>query len=84
MVAACAACWRSWCPPSCSWRWSPWLGIYFAAAMLIAFFMCAFGQFRLVTALATGVGVALVLFAVFELWFLTPLPKGPLEAALGF
>ena len=62
----------------------PWLGIYVAAAMLIAFFMCAFGQFRLATALATGIGVAGVLFAVFELWFLTPLPKGPLEAALGF
>ena len=52
--------------------------------MLIAFFMCAFGEFRLVTALATSIAIALVLFAVFELWFLTPLPKGPLEAALGF
>jgi hypothetical protein len=31
-----------------------------------------------------GVGIALVLFIVFERWFLMPLPKGPLEAALGF
>lgn len=62
----------------------PWLGLYLAAAALIAFFMCAFGQFRLLTALATGLGISVVLFVVFEFWFLTPLPKGPLETALGF
>jgi hypothetical protein len=62
----------------------PWLGIYLASALLIAFFMCAFGEFRLVTALATSIAISLVLFTVFELWFLTPMPKGPLEAMLGF
>jgi hypothetical protein len=28
--------------------------------------------------------VPLVLFMMFERWFLVPLPKGPLEAWLGF
>ena len=31
-----------------------------------------------------GPGVALALFFMFEKWFLVPLPKGPLEAMLGF
>ena len=31
-----------------------------------------------------GVLVPLVLFVVFEIWFLVPLPKGPVEALLGF
>ena len=28
--------------------------------------------------------VPLVLFIVFEVWFLVPLPKGPLEAFFGY
>jgi putative tricarboxylic transport membrane protein len=31
-----------------------------------------------------GIAISLVLFVAFELWLLMPLPKGPLEAALGF
>ena len=34
--------------------------------------------------LAVGIGVPLALFLMFERWFLVPLPKGPLEALLGF
>jgi len=30
------------------------------------------------------VGLPLVLFAVFELWFLVPLPQGPVEHLLGY
>ena len=48
-----------------------------------------------VTAFAEGVdvasalrpfsfGMAIVLFLMFEVWFKVPLPKGPIEAALGF
>jgi len=29
------------------------------------------------------VGVSLAFFLIFELWFRLPLPKGPLETALG-
>jgi hypothetical protein len=28
--------------------------------------------------------VPVALFILFEIWFLIPLPKGPVEAALGF
>jgi hypothetical protein len=30
------------------------------------------------------VAVPLFLFTLFEIWFLIPLPKGPVENALGF
>jgi hypothetical protein len=31
-----------------------------------------------------GIAVPLALFFMFEKWFLVPLPKGPLEAWLGY
>jgi len=61
-----------------------WLGLYVPAALLIAFFMRAHGGFRLAPAFGLGAAISLVTFAAFELWLLMPLPKGPLETALGF
>jgi hypothetical protein len=61
-----------------------WLGIYVASALLILFFMRIHGGYRFPAAVGTSVTVALVLFGAFELWFLIPLPKGPLETALGY
>jgi hypothetical protein len=61
-----------------------WVGIYVASALMIAAFMRAFGRYGYASCLGLGIAVALVLFAFFELWFQVPLPKGPLEAALGF
>jgi hypothetical protein len=61
-----------------------WLGIYVASALLIAAFMRALGRYGYASCLGLGMAVALVLFVFFELWFQVPLPKGPLEAALGF
>lgn len=58
------------------------LGIYVASAIFIAGFMLAFREHPL-KAVAVSVGTALALFLMFEKWFLVPLPKGPLEAALG-
>lgn len=60
------------------------LGIYVAAAIYIAFFMWWLGNYRLIKAVPVGVAIPLVLFWVFEIAFLIPLPKGPLEAALGY
>jgi hypothetical protein len=31
-----------------------------------------------------GIAAPLVLFLMFEQWFLVPLPKGPIEAMLGY
>jgi hypothetical protein len=60
------------------------LGIYVSSALLIALFMRLFGQYGYAAGLGLGIAVSIVLFACFELWFLVPLPKGALEAALGF
>lgn len=62
----------------------PFLGIYVASAIFIAFFMFFLGKYRLPTILPVAIGVPLFLFLMFEIWFLVPLPKGPLEAALGY
>ena len=62
----------------------PALGIYAASALLVAYCMVALGGFTWWVAALTGLGAALVVFVTFELWFLVALPKGPLEAALGF
>ncbi len=59
------------------------LGIYISSALLIAYFMLRYGKYRLVVAVPVSLAVPLVFYAVFERWFLVPLPKGPLEALLG-
>lgn len=60
------------------------LGIYVASALFIAAFMRFAGGYAWWKALALGVFTNLVLFVVFELQFKVPLPKGPLEAWLGY
>ena len=60
------------------------IGLYVASALLIAWFMHRHGQHRLAAKITVPVAVPLVVFLVFERWFLVPLPKGPLEALLGF
>ena len=62
----------------------PAAGIYLASTALIAFFMVRHGHHRLPLTAAVAVGVPLTFFVVFERWFLVPLPKGPIEALLGF
>jgi hypothetical protein len=42
------------------------------------------GGFSYLKTLAVSLGVSLSLFVMFEIWFKVPLPKGPIEAALGF
>jgi hypothetical protein len=61
-----------------------WLGIYVSAAIYISIFMAWLGRYRPWVIAPVAIGVPLVLFALFEIWFLVPLPKGPLEAALGY
>jgi putative tricarboxylic transport membrane protein len=61
-----------------------YIGIYVASALYIALFMWHFGKYNIFKGLAVGIGVALALFAMFEIWFLVPLPKGPLEEFFGY
>ncbi len=59
------------------------IGIYVASILFIAFFMLWLGKYSIVRAAAVSVGVMVAFFLVFEIWFKVPLPKGPIEAALG-
>jgi putative tricarboxylic transport membrane protein len=62
----------------------PWLGIYVASILLIAAFMRRLGRYDWSIVAAVSLGVPLATFLIFERWFLLPLPKGPIEAYLGF
>ena len=58
-------------------------GIYLSSLVFMAYFMGRHGGHRWWVTLLVSVGLPLVLFAMFEVWFKTPLPKGPIEALLG-
>lgn len=60
------------------------VGIYLASAVFIALFMLWQGNYRLLPAVGVSLGVPIVMFLLFEMWFLVPLPKGPVERMLGF
>ena len=61
-----------------------YIGIYVASAIYITVFMWWFGGYAIWKAVPVGFGISFMLFMLFEVWYLTPLPKGPLEAALGY
>ncbi len=60
------------------------IGIYIAMALFIGFFMWWHGRFSLERIAIVAILVPVSLFLMFELWFLVPLPKGPVELWLGF
>jgi hypothetical protein len=60
------------------------LGIYVASALFIAAFMRAMDRFSWLKTIVVSIGVSAMLFWLFELQFLVPLPKGPLEAMFGY
>ena len=62
----------------------PFLGLYVASAVFVAYFLVAVGRFPLLIAIPSGLAVGLVAFVVFDLWFLVALPKGPVEDWLGY
>jgi hypothetical protein len=52
------------------------LGIYIASAIYIGIFMVWLGKYPWWKGVATGLGVAVALFLMFEVWFKVPLVKG--------
>ena len=60
------------------------LGIYVASALFIATFMRFAGGYAWWKSAALSVVTVVLLFVVFEIQFKVPLPKGPLEAWLGY
>ncbi|MBE0619323.1 MAG: tripartite tricarboxylate transporter TctB family protein [Burkholderiales bacterium] len=60
------------------------LGIYVASALFIAAFMRVMDKYSWLKTLLVSVAVSVALYWMFEVQFMVPLPKGPLEALLGF
>jgi putative tricarboxylic transport membrane protein len=60
------------------------IGLYLAAALYLALYMRWVGRHPWSLVLSLAVAIPLVTFLVFENWFLVPMPKGPLEAWLGY
>lgn len=57
----------------------PFIGLYVASTIFIAWFMRWLGKYNWITVLAVSLGMPLVTYLIFERWFMVPLPKGPLE-----
>jgi putative tricarboxylic transport membrane protein len=60
------------------------IGLYVASALYLGFYMRLVGRHSWASTLGLSVSIPLLTFVVFERWFLVPLPKGPLEAWLGY
>lgn len=60
------------------------IGIYVASALFIGAFMYWHGRFPWIKIIPVSLIVPVSMFLMFELWFMVPLPKGPLEALIGY
>jgi len=60
-----------------------WLGIYVASILFVGFFMRWLGKYPWWKVIAVSIGNSVFFFLIFEIWFVIPLPKGPIEALLG-
>ena len=61
-----------------------WLGLYVASFLLIAGFMISVGRIAAWKSVLTALVFSVVMFVTFEIAFDVIMPKGPLEALLGF
>lgn len=60
------------------------VGLYVASALYLGFYMRWVGRHSWLAVIVLALGMPIVTFLIFEKWFLVPLPKGPLEAWLGY
>lgn len=60
------------------------IGIYVSALVFIGLFMRLVGKYSWLRSVLVGSGVSVAAFMLFEIWFKIPLPKGPVEALLGY
>ena len=60
------------------------IGIYVASAVFIGGFMRAIGKFSWPKVILISVAISVLLFWMFEIEFMVPLPKGPLESLFGY
>ena len=60
------------------------IGLYVASTLYMGVYMRWIGRHSWLAVVAWSVGFSIATFLVFETWFLVPMPKGPLEAYLGY
>jgi hypothetical protein len=60
------------------------VGLYVSGAVYLATYMRWIGRHSWALIAVVAIGVPVATFIVFEVWFLVPLPKGPLETRLGY
>jgi putative tricarboxylic transport membrane protein len=60
------------------------VGLYVAAALYLGSYMRWIGRHSWPATLVLTLAFPIAAFVVFEIWFLVPMPKGPLEAWLGY
>ena len=60
------------------------IGLYVASALFMSFYMRWIGRYGWVPIVLVSVLFPVLTFLIFETWFLVPMPKGPLEAWLGY
>ncbi|WP_458756819.1 tripartite tricarboxylate transporter TctB family protein [Afipia sp. TerB] len=61
-----------------------WLGIYVASFLLVTGFMWLIGKIALWKSFVTGLVFSVLMFVTFQIAFEVIMPKGPLEALLGY
>jgi hypothetical protein len=61
-----------------------WLGLYLAGAIYTGAYMRWIGRHSWLAVIVVGLAIPLASFLIFEVWFLVPMPKGPLETYLGY
>ncbi len=59
------------------------IGIYVASALFIGGFMRTMAKFSWLKVILVSIGISAMLFYMFEVQFMVPLPKGPLESLFG-
>jgi len=60
------------------------IGIYVASALFIGGFMRAMAGFSWPKIIVVSICISVMLFLMFEIQFMVPLPKGPLESLFGY
>ncbi|HEV8311126.1 MAG TPA: tripartite tricarboxylate transporter TctB family protein [Methylomirabilota bacterium] len=61
-----------------------WLGLYVAGGLYLGAYMRWIGRHSWALTVLLSVAIPAATFLLFEVWFLVPMPKGPLEALIGY
>jgi hypothetical protein len=60
------------------------LGLYVVGGLYMGIYMRWIGRHSWFAVFVLSLAIPITTFLIFEIWFLVPMPKGPLEAFLGY